>query len=68
MRCRICDAVISQHEADLAAEIIGRGHETMCTGCAIAVSVDLDDGPEAASPDLELEEFEDTEGTLVHVT
>lgn len=37
MKCRICDRLISQDDADRAAEIAGPGHETMCEECAESI-------------------------------
>lgn len=35
--CRVCNARITQREADEGAEIVGPGHETMCPACAQSI-------------------------------
>ena len=47
MKCRSCDVVIDQAEADRAAEIVGEGYETLCTACASSMVDDAHDGYEA---------------------
>ena len=34
MKCRSCDTVIDQSEADRAAHAVGPGYDTMCGVCA----------------------------------
>lgn len=45
MHCSICLCLVTQEQADLAAEIAGPGHETLCEDCArsLAQSIDTED-------------------------
>lgn len=43
MKCRFCEVVIDQNEADAAAEIVGEGHETLCVECAESLAATSDD-------------------------
>ena len=40
MTCQVCGTVISQTEADEAAQIVGEGYETMCCDCAHEAVID----------------------------
>ena len=40
MKCRLCDVLIDQEEADRAAHIVGPAYETVCTVCAQSLAND----------------------------
>lgn len=37
LKCKLCDVLISQADADMAADMVGEGHETMCPACAESI-------------------------------
>lgn len=39
MKCCLCGCVVTQQEADEAAETVGPGWDTMCPRCALTVEL-----------------------------
>lgn len=39
LKCRLCNVLVSQDDADAASEIVGAGHETMCVPCAESIAI-----------------------------